>query len=241
MLGLASAWSATHSPWPDARHGWEVRGDVDTGGLYSTEDGGRHWHLIYPAAGVDIMGFLRTSAAAGVLSIDFRAPEQYWTGDNGRHWTRTRRLPAFWQAGTNLAGKGPALFWSRARVLYQVANWPPHRRRALRLRRVVRVPDGMFTDLAWIPGGVSGAVLRDGTIPNASVARVLLIRHGYCDADSVAHALRIMAGTCCARRGRSRKSCVQVALQRRRPPLVQLLAGTPSLVEKSPWETTGSP
>ena len=178
VLGLASAGSATHSPWPDARHGWEVRGDVDTGGLYSTEDGGRHWHLIYPAAGVDIMGFLRTSAAAGVLSIDFRAPEQYWTGDNGRHWTRTRRLPAFWQAGTNLAGKGPALFWSRARVLYQVANWPPHRRRALRLRRVVRVPDGMFTDLAWIPGGVSGAVLRDGTIPNASVARVLLIRHG---------------------------------------------------------------
>jgi hypothetical protein len=155
-----------------------VRGDVDTGGLYSTEDGGRHWHLIYRANGVDIMGFLRTSTKAGALSIDFRAPEQYWTSDNGRHWTLTRRLPAFWQGGTNLAGKGRLLFWSRARVLYQVSNWPPHRRRALRLRRVARVPDGVFTDLAWIPGGVSGTVLRERTMPNAPLARVLLRRLG---------------------------------------------------------------
>jgi photosystem II stability/assembly factor-like uncharacterized protein len=64
--------------------------------LYSTEDGGRHWQVILRPGGVDIMGWLRTSARAGVVSLDYKAPEQYWTGDNGRHWYLTRRLPPFW-------------------------------------------------------------------------------------------------------------------------------------------------
>lgn len=122
------------------------------------------------------MDFLRTSATAGVISIDFKAPEQYWTRDNGRHWARTRRLPAFWQGGTSLAGRGRLLFWSRRHLIYQVTNWPPSRRARLRLKRVIRIPDGVVVDLAWIPGGVAGAVLRDPIGSNAPLARVILQR-----------------------------------------------------------------
>jgi hypothetical protein len=122
------------------------------------------------------MGWLRTSPRAGVISINLKAPEQYWTRNNGRHWHFTRRLPAFWQGGLNLAGKGRSLFWSRAQALYQVANWPPARARALRLRLIRRVPDGSFADLAWIPRGVVGVILRKSGSPGAPLVRVLLKR-----------------------------------------------------------------
>jgi hypothetical protein len=49
-------------------------------------------------------------------------------------------------------------------------------------------------------------------------------RSGDRRTDSVAHALRVVAGARCPRRGRPRKSSIQVALQRRRAPLVQPLA-----------------
>lgn len=176
-IALAAPGRATHSPWPDARHGWEVKCNRDGEcALYSTEDGGRHWHRIYRAGGDDIMGFLRTSARAGVISINYKAPEQYWTRDNGRHWYFTRRLPAFWAGGLNLAGKGRSLFWSRGHVLYQVAKWPPPRQAALRLRLAHRVADGSFSDLAWIPRGVAGVVLRAPGSPTTPLVRVLIRR-----------------------------------------------------------------
>jgi hypothetical protein len=154
-----------------------VRYDRDgEGNLYSTEDGGRHWHLIFRAQGDDIMDFLRTSANAGVISINLKAPEQYWTSDNGRHWHFTRRLPAFWQAGTDLAGKGHLLHWSRGHVLYRVRNWPPEPGAGPRLRLLYGVSNGRFTDLAWIPGGVAGVILREPGSPTARLARVLLRR-----------------------------------------------------------------
>jgi hypothetical protein len=131
--------------------------------------------VILRPGGMDIMGWLRTSARAGVVSLDYKAPAQYWTGDNGRHWYLTRRLPPFWGGGLNLAGKGRSLFWSRAHALYQVANWPPRRGAALRLRLVHRVPDGSFADLAWIPRGAVGAILRTPG-SQAPLARVLLRR-----------------------------------------------------------------
>jgi hypothetical protein len=175
-LVLASVGSASHSPWPDPMHGWEVHGDVDRGGLYSTEDGGHHWHLIYPIHGVDIMDFLRTSVNGGVISIDYKAPEQYWTRDNGYHWYFTRHLPAFWEGGTNLAGRGRLLYWSRGHLLYQVKNWPPPARAELRLRLIGRIGDGTFADLASIPGGAVGAILREPSSPTSPLARVLVRR-----------------------------------------------------------------
>jgi hypothetical protein len=176
-LLLVSSGAATHSPWPDARHGWEVFCDRDgTCSLYSTEDGGRHWHMIFDGETDDVMGWLRTSARAGVLSINTKAPEQYWTRDNGRHWIFTRRLPAFWQGGLSLAGKGHFLFWSREHTLYQVVNWPPERRVALRLRVVSRMSNGSFADLAWIPRGVAAVVLRAPGLPTIPLVRVLLRR-----------------------------------------------------------------
>jgi photosystem II stability/assembly factor-like uncharacterized protein len=93
-LTLVTGSFATHSPWPDAKHGWEIRCDRDgICSLYATEDGGRHWHRIFNGETDDVMGFLRTSATGGVISINVKAPEQYWTRDNGRHWYFTRRLP----------------------------------------------------------------------------------------------------------------------------------------------------
>ena len=177
IFAIPSSGSATHSQWPDARHGWQVFCDGDgTCSLYSTEDGGRHWHMIFDGETDDINDFLRTSARAGVISINTKAPEQYWTRDNGRHWNFTRRLPAFWQSGLNLAGKGQLLFWSRGQVLYQVANWPPRRRGELRLRLVHRVPDGSFQDLAWIPRGAAAAILRAPGSPASPLVRVFIRR-----------------------------------------------------------------
>jgi len=155
-----------------------VKCDRDgTCSLYSTEDGGRHWHMIFDGEIDDINEFLRTSARAGVISINTKAPEQYWTRDNGRHWHYTRRIPAFWFTGTSLAGRGRLLFWSRAHSLYRVTNWPPPRSVELRVRIVKRVPDGSFEDLAWIPGGVVSAVLREPEAAAASVVRVFLRRY----------------------------------------------------------------
>jgi hypothetical protein len=105
-----------------------------------------------------------------------KAPEQYWTLDNGRHWYITRRLPPFWQGGINLAGRGRLLFWSRGSSLYRVTNWLPSRKTALRLRRVSAVRDGSFADLAWVPRGVAGVVLRNRDATSSPVARVLIRR-----------------------------------------------------------------
>jgi hypothetical protein len=176
-LPLSAGSSAAHSPWPDPRHGWDFRCDRDgTCSLYATEDGGRHWHRIFNGETDDVMGFLRTSAAGGVISINLKAPEQYWTRDNGRHWYFTRRLPPFWQGGISLAGRGHLLFWSRSSSLYRVSNWLPSRRTALRFQRVAAVRDGTFEDLAWIPRGVVGVVLRDRGASNVPVVRALLRR-----------------------------------------------------------------
>ena len=176
-LALAPAVTANHSPWPDARHGWETRCDRDgVCSLYSTEDGGRHWHRIFDGETDDVMGFLRTSATGGVISINLKAPEQYWTLDNGRHWYLTRRLPAFWQGGVNLAGRGSFLFWSRGPALYRVVSWLPPRKMALRVRRVAVLVDASFEDLAWIPRGAVGVALRK---PGADARLVrVLIRRG---------------------------------------------------------------
>jgi hypothetical protein len=176
-LGMPGSGLGGHSPWPDARHGWETRCDRDgICSLYATEDGGRRWHRIFNGETEDVMGFLRTSATGGVISINLKAPEQYWTLDNGRHWYFTRRLPPFWQGGINLAGRGQLLFWTHASSLYRVANWLPSRKAPLRLRRIGVIKDGSFDDLAWVPRGVAGAVLRNRDATNAAVARVLIRR-----------------------------------------------------------------
>jgi len=176
-LGMPASGLSGHSPWPDARHGWEMRCDREgVCSLYATEDGGRHWHRIFNGETDDVMGFLRTSAIGGVISINLKAPEQYWTLDNGRHWYFTRRLPPFWQGRINLAGRGRLLFWSRESSLYRVTNWLPSRKTPLRLRRVAVLGDGSFEDLAWVPRGVAGVVLRNRDASNAPLAQVLIRR-----------------------------------------------------------------
>ena len=110
-LALAPVGGAVESPWPDAQHGWAIRCFQQAQqpkprcrpGLYSTEDGGGHWRLIYQSGNREINGFLRTSVTSGVVSVDAESPKQYWTRDNGARWYRTRRLPSFAEPGVDVA------------------------------------------------------------------------------------------------------------------------------------------
>jgi hypothetical protein len=66
----------------------------------ATEDGGRHWRKIFEVpttvavSGNRIIGFMRWSANAGVISVDFTTPQsdahsEFWTRDGGAHWWQT--------------------------------------------------------------------------------------------------------------------------------------------------------
>jgi hypothetical protein len=52
----------------------------------------------------------------------------------------------------------------------------PSRKTPLRLRRVAVLSDGSFEDLAWVPRGVAGVVLRNRDASNAPLAQVLIRR-----------------------------------------------------------------
>jgi hypothetical protein len=183
-LALTPASGAVESPWPDFQHGWAIRCGPDVPspgcpyGLYSTEDGGRRWHLIYRANGGHIAGFLRTSATTGVLSVGLEQPRQYWTRDNGRRWFRTHRLPGFEELGVDVAGMRGDLFWSRDSALYEVVNWVPRPGSELRLGVVHRVQRGAFTDIDAVPSGVAAAILRAPGATDVPLARVLIGRLG---------------------------------------------------------------
>jgi len=183
-LALAPVGGAVESPWPDSRHGWAIRCSPEKPpprcpyGLYSTEDGGRRWRLIYRAGGSDIAGFLRTSTTSGVLSTRLEAPKQYWTRDNGDRWYPTRHLPWFEELRVDVAGKGGDLFWSRDKILYQIMNWVPRPGSELRPAVVYRLRDATFTDLAATPPGVAATILRAPGASGVPLARVLIGRLG---------------------------------------------------------------
>jgi len=76
---------------------WETCGNR---AVCATENGGRRWRKVFevPAsiavAGKQILGFLRWSASAGVVSVDFSSALsdshfEFWTRDGGKHWWRT--------------------------------------------------------------------------------------------------------------------------------------------------------
>jgi outer membrane protein assembly factor BamB len=140
-----------HTSWLDGRHAWASR---ETG-VYSTDDGGRTWRLIYPAPATDVV---RTSLTAGVIRVATVAPGcvcayNLWTTDAGRHWKPTRAF-----AG-GLIGRGRSLYWLAASgaEIRQVSPWPPVGE--IRSRTVAAVEKGKFVSLALVQGGVAGLAL----------------------------------------------------------------------------------
>jgi outer membrane protein assembly factor BamB len=154
---------AGHVSRLDATHRWESR---ETG-VYSTDDGGRHWRRIFatPASAV-----VRTSVKVGMIRVAAVAPgctcaRTFWTKDGGLHWTQTRAV-----AG-GLTGRGSSLYWLSLgnTQLRQIAPWPPVG--PIHSRTVLTTTGGRIVSVALVAGGVA-ALIRDPTTGSSSVAIV---------------------------------------------------------------------
>ncbi|HZQ63898.1 MAG TPA: PQQ-binding-like beta-propeller repeat protein [Gaiellaceae bacterium] len=148
--GPPAAGAPGHSSWLDARRGWVSR---ETG-VWSTDDGGRHWRRIFAQPAAEVV---RTSARAGAIRVATVArgcacAYDLWTRDGGRHWTPTRAI-----AG-GLTGRGASLYWiaSGGTSIQAVSQWPPAGG-PIRSRTVATV-EGTVVSLALVPGGVAGLV-----------------------------------------------------------------------------------
>jgi hypothetical protein len=104
--------------WADREHAW--RGT--TKGVEATSDGGAHWRVVFPlglASGAPVDVLIRTSAAAGLVSI---AGRLWMTIDAGIHWyqaTGGPTVPAF--------GRGSLVFGTGRDGIDQAVQWPPRR------------------------------------------------------------------------------------------------------------------
>jgi putative pyrroloquinoline-quinone binding quinoprotein len=147
-----------HTSRLDARHRWESR---ETG-VYSTDDGGRHWQRIFPTPASAV---LRTSMKVGLIRVAKVAPgcvctRTFWTKDGGKHWTRTRAI-----AG-GLTGRGGLLYWLAAgdTQLRQVTQWPPVG--GISSTLVFTASSGRIVSRALVPGGISVLVRNPTTGQN---------------------------------------------------------------------------
>ena len=141
----------------DAKHAWQSREE----GVYSTDDGGRHWRRIYPAYAVRVD---RLSTTSGVISVGATAPpcgcatQRLWTVNNGRSWRVARGI------GGDFEGSGTALYWWAGGSLYLAG---PSFQRSKRLATA----DGQIVYAAGVPGGVVALVDRRSKAPQVIVAQ----------------------------------------------------------------------
>lgn len=95
LAALVAVLAGSASAAPKAR--WETCGQR---AVCATEDGGRHWRKVFEVPGSiavegkQILGYLRWSATAGVVSVNFASALsdshfEFWTRDGGKHWWRT--------------------------------------------------------------------------------------------------------------------------------------------------------
>jgi hypothetical protein len=162
--GSSSSREFNTESWPTVSLGWRT----DGGNLFSSENGGRTWHRIFPRK-IEILSVARTSRTAGVFG-NFR--RRYWTSDNGRHWHLTRRIsPEF-------DGRGKWLFYvggQRRTKLYRVSPWPP-RTGTIRSRLLATTSVGSFAQIEAVPGGVVAAIDIGPEAPHRP--KVLIRRNG---------------------------------------------------------------
>lgn len=134
----------------DAVHRWQSRED----GVYSTDDGGRHWQEIYPRYATRVLRLTRTS---GLISTGSPAPacgcatRQLVTQNGGRTW----RAAAI---SGNYAGSGSTVYWWTASALFLAR---PGFRSSTRLA----VSDDPIVSAALVKDGIVALVDRAGKAP----------------------------------------------------------------------------
>ena len=154
--------------WSDSRHGWVSR----ESGVFSTDDGGRHWRRIFAGPAERVV---RTSVTAGVISVGVRptacncTTRRLWTTNDGRTWHTTREL------GPSYAGKGSILVWWSGSTLRQIVPWPATSG-TFRSRLLARL-NGQIASAAAIPGGAA-ALLTDAGKGWDNAPRLALVRGG---------------------------------------------------------------
>jgi PQQ-like domain len=140
----------------DTAHRWESRED----GVWSTDDGGRHWRKIYPRYATRV---LRITKTAGLISVGSPAPacgcatRQLSTSDGGKTW----KAAAI--GGSYVAGSG-AVYWWTANALFLAS---PSLRTSTRITRT----DDTIVSGAIVEGGMVALVDRPGKAPNVIVVQ----------------------------------------------------------------------
>ncbi len=141
----------------DGRHTWQSRED----GVYSTDDGGRHWRRIFPGYAARVV---RTSLTSGVISVGAPAPacgcstKRLWTADGGRTWRAARGI------GESFEGRGPLLYWWAGGSLYLAGH-------DLASSTRVATADGEIVSVVNVAGGVAALVDRRAKAPEVILAQ----------------------------------------------------------------------
>lgn len=139
----------------DAQHQWQSRED----GVYSTDDGGRHWRKIYPRYATRVRRLSRTT---GLISVGSPAPacgcatRQLYTQDGGRTW----RAAAI---GESFVGAESTVYWWTDNGLYLAA-------RGLRHSTRIAHTDDTIVSGTLVKGGVAALVDRPGMPPQVILA-----------------------------------------------------------------------
>jgi PQQ-like domain len=141
-----------HRSFSDPLNGWASRED----GVYTTEDGGQSWRLLYPRSALRVA---RVSALTGMIALGDQASAcgcrqvRLWTADGGARWHPTAEA-----VGSGFVGASGTLWWWRGGRLYRAAQWPPAASGLVR-RHAAHLP-GAIVDAAPIPDGVAALVTR---------------------------------------------------------------------------------
>jgi hypothetical protein len=166
----------------DASHRWQSRED----GVFSTDDGGRHWRRIYPRYATRVLRLTRTS---GVISVGSPAPacgcatRQLWTPDGGKTWRNA-------SIGPNFVGSAGSLYWWTSTGLFLAG---PGFRSSIRLA----TSDDPIVSAALVHGGVVALVDRAGKAPRVmlaqgSSARLITLPAG--PSNTVVRTIRLSGG-----------------------------------------------
>ena len=140
----------------DAAHRWQSRED----GVWSTDDGGRHWRRIYPRYATRV---LRMSRTTGLISVGSPAPacgcatRQLWTQNGGKTWRSA-------VIGQSYTASGGAVYWWTDNGLFLAA---PNLRSSTR----IALTDDTIVSGTPVAGGMAALVDRRDKAPQVILAQ----------------------------------------------------------------------
>jgi outer membrane protein assembly factor BamB len=140
----------------DAAHRWQSRED----GVWSTDDGGRHWRRIYPRYATRV---LRMSKTMGLISVGSPAPacgcatRQLWTQNGGKTWRAA-------VIGQSYTASGTAVYWWTDNALFLAA---PNLRSS---QRIALTGDTIVSGTP-VAGGMAALVDRRERAPQVILAQ----------------------------------------------------------------------